>query len=49
MVFVLKKKKKKERERGRRVLMANRFLLLPAGSLLYVGVHVSVTKARGAS
>lgn len=49
MVFVLKKKIKKERERGRRVLMANRFLLLPAGSSLYVVVHVSVTKARGAS
>lgn len=34
-----KKKKKK-------VLMANRFLLLPAGSSLFVSVHVSVTKSE---
>ena len=36
---------KKERKREK-VLMANRFLLLPAGSLLHVSVHVSATKAR---
>lgn len=49
MVFVLKKKKKKGERKREKVLMANRFLLLPAGSSLYVVVHVSVTKARGAS
>lgn len=37
VVFVKKKKK---------VLMANRFLLLPAGSSLFVSVHVSVTKSE---